>query len=77
MCTGVESRSELLSGATCYFHNYADPSLPESAKAAAKKELGAIVAAHGGIVVAAPTPEVCSPCRQQRTCLVVVTASSS
>jgi hypothetical protein len=55
---GVDSRSELLAGASCYFHNYADPSQPEAAKAAAKKELGAIVAAHGGTVVAAPTPEV-------------------
>jgi len=55
---GVVSRSVLLSGAACYFRNYCDPSAPESVKAAAKKELGGIVAAHGGTVVAAPTSEV-------------------
>lgn len=61
--TGIESRSEMLSGARVYFHNYCDPALPEPAKAAAKKELGGIVAAHGGTVMAAPTPEV----REERT----------
>lgn len=60
--TGVEARSELLLGASCYFHNYCDPSQPEGVKAAARKELSGIVAAHGGTVVAAPTPEVRARC---------------
>lgn len=51
---------QLLSGATCYFHNWASRLQHHTIKTAAPQELWGIVAQHGGTVVAQLTPEVCA-----------------
>jgi hypothetical protein len=50
--------SSVLDKATVHFINYCDPGQHQAAKAAAKKDLSAIVAKHGGAIVAATTPSV-------------------
>jgi hypothetical protein len=55
MLADIAVEDTLLSGKRVYFENFVHPSATDEEKAAARRQLGAIVARHGGTIVASAT----------------------